>query len=137
MQKMSKGVGLFTADNIIAIIKAIPETNGSYKAVADKANEYGADVTGHTIASWVTAGNADIRRRKMNTAYARFARRYSELTRSHCQPDDNRNREMDRAMNTLRSECECGNTKGVLPNGQPETECALCRERDSHRERAA
>ena len=137
MQSMSKGIGLFTAENIIAIIKAIPETNGTYEAVAQRANEKGADVTPHTIANWVTTGNADIRARKPNTAYARFAKRYSELNKRHCQPDDNRNREMDRALNALMTECECGNVKGTLPDGRPANECEICRELDERRPKAA
>lgn len=137
MSSSSKGVGLFTAENIVAIINAIPETNGTYEAIAAHAAQHGANVAPNTIANWVTAGNADIRNGTTNTAYARFAKRFTELTAKHCAPDDNRNRELDRALETLGSLCECGNPRGKLPNGRTAPKCSQCEELDRNRPRVA
>lgn len=133
----SKGIGRFTAENIVAIITAIPETNGTYEAVAEEANRLGANIAPNTIANWVATGNADIRAKKTSTAYARFAKRYAELTSRHCNPDDNRNRELDRALNTLGNQCECGKPKGKLPNGRTAPVCNQCADLDQNRPKAA
>ena len=133
----TRGIGLFTAKNIIAIMNAIPETNGTYDAIAKRAAELGAQVAPNTIANWVTAGNADIRDRKHNTAYARFAKRFADLIGKHCAPDDNRNRELDRAFNELGNRCECGNPKATLPNGRTASKCSECAELDQQRPRVA
>ena len=37
-------VGYFTAENIVAILRAVPKTDGTYRAVVDKARERGGDV---------------------------------------------------------------------------------------------
>ena len=36
MPHKTRGVGLFTAENIVAVIRAIPESDGSYRDVARK-----------------------------------------------------------------------------------------------------
>ena len=37
MPNKTRGVGLFTAENIVAVIRAIPESDGTYRDVARKA----------------------------------------------------------------------------------------------------
>ena len=41
MPNTAQGVGLFTAENIVAAIRAIPESDGTYRDVARKAEQYG------------------------------------------------------------------------------------------------
>ena len=36
MPNKTRGVGLFTAENIVAVIRAIPESDGTYQDVARK-----------------------------------------------------------------------------------------------------
>ena len=36
MPNKTRGVGLFTAENIVAVLKAIPESDGTYRDVARK-----------------------------------------------------------------------------------------------------
>ena len=55
MPNKTRGVGLFTAENIVAAIRAIPESDGTYRDVARKAEQYGGNVHYHTI---VEAGSA-------------------------------------------------------------------------------
>ena len=49
MPNTTRGVGLFTAENIVAVIRAIPESDGTYRDVARKAEQYGGNVQYHTI----------------------------------------------------------------------------------------
>ena len=111
MPNTTRGVGLFTAENIVAVIRAIPESDGTYRDAARKAEQYGGNVQYHTISNWVSHGRADIEAGQPSTAYARFTKRYRELIDEHCGPDTNRNREFDRALEILERTCECGTTR--------------------------
>ena len=41
MPNTTRGVGLFTAENIVAAMRAIPESDGTYRDVARKSEQYG------------------------------------------------------------------------------------------------
>ena len=123
MPNKTRGVGLFTAENIVAVIRAIPESDGTYRDVARKAEQYDGYVQHHTIAGWLSHGRADVADGQPSTAYARFTKRYRELIDDHCQPDNNRNREFDRALEILERTCECGNDKMLLPDGKLGNTC--------------
>ena len=60
MPSITKGVGSFTADNIVSILRALPETNGTYAQVIARAAEHGAQLSATTLGKWVTTGRADI-----------------------------------------------------------------------------
>ncbi len=60
MPNTTRGVGLFTAENIMAVLRAIPESDGTYRDVARKAEQYGGTVHYHTISNWVRHGQADM-----------------------------------------------------------------------------
>ena len=51
MPNTTRGVGLFTAENIVAAIRAIPESDGTYRDVARKAEQYGGNFHYHTISN--------------------------------------------------------------------------------------
>ena len=123
MPNTTRGVGLFTAENIVAVLRAIPESDGTYRDVARKAEQYGSKVQYHTIAGWLSHGRADIEAGQPSTAYARFTKRYRELIDEHCQPDNNRNRELDQALEILKRTCECSNDKMLLPDGKLGSTC--------------
>ena len=78
---VSNDVGYFTAENLAAILRAVPKTDGTYRAVVAKAREHGGDVPEAELARWITEGNADIRAGNDETAYARFTRKFEELKR--------------------------------------------------------
>ena len=126
MPNTTRGVGLFTAENIVAVIRAIPESDGTYRDVARKAEQYRGTVHYHTIAGWLSHGRADVVAGQPSTAYARFTKRYRELVAEHCGPDTNRNREFDRALEILERTCECGNDKVLLPDGKLAEQCREC-----------
>ena len=64
MPNKTRGVGLFTAENIVAAIRAIPESDGTYRDVARKAQQYGGTVHYNTISNWVRHGRAECSSRK-------------------------------------------------------------------------
>ena len=66
----------FTADNIVGILRAVPESDGSFKDVSDKAEGHGVSLSPFTIGCWVTWGREDVRRHETRTAHAGFARAY-------------------------------------------------------------
>ena len=65
-------------------------------------------------------------RRADQTAYARF----DELRAEHCNPNANRNRELDAALEMLDSTCECGNPKIRKADGTLNDACQECEEID-------
>ena len=66
----------FTANNIASVLQAVPESDGSFKDVSQKAEGHGVSLSPFTIGCWVMRGREDIRRRETRTAHARFAREY-------------------------------------------------------------
>ena len=66
-----------------------------------------------------------------STAYARFTKRYQDLIDEHCGPDNNRNREFDRALEILERTCECSNDKMLLPDGKLGSTCQECQDLDA------
>ena len=140
MPNTRRGVGLFTAENIVAIMRATPESDGTYRDVARKAQQYGGTAHHHNICSWVNRGKADIKAGKQSTAYARFTKRYKELVAEHCGPDANRSRELDRALELMVRTCECGNEKMLMPDRKLGSTCQECQDLDArqrHRARRA
>ena len=121
MPNKTRGVGLFTAQNIVAAIRAIPESDGTYRDVARKAEQYGGNFHYHTISNWASHGRADIEAGQPSTAYARFTKRYRDLVAEHCGPDTNRNRELDRALEILNpnppKRCALALTPGLMGKG--------------------
>ena len=118
MPNTTRGVGLFTTENIVAAIRAIPESDGTYRDIAHKAEQYGGNFHYHTIAGWLSHGRADLAAGQPSTAYARFTKQYQDLVAQHCRPDDNRNREFDRALEILKRTCQCGNHKVLMSDGK-------------------
>ena len=126
---------MFTAENLVAVLRAIPESDGTYRDVACKAEQYGGYFHCHTISNWVRHSQSDIEAGQPSTAYARLTKRYQDLVAEHCGPDNNRNREFDRALEILERTCECGNDKMLLPDGKLGSTCQECQDLDARRRR--
>ena len=137
MPNKTRGVGLFTAENIVAVIRAIPESDGTYQDVARKAQQYGGYFHHHTISNWVSHGQADMEAGQPSTAYARFTKRYKDLIDEHCGPDTNRNREFDRALEILKRTCQCGNHKVLMSDGKLSSTCQEYQDLDTQQRRRA
>ena len=135
MPNKTRGVGLFTTENIVAVIRAIPESDGTYRDVASKADQYGGNVHYHTTSNYLSHGRLDIEAGQPSTAYARFTKLYQELVGEHCRPDHNRNREMDQALEILKRTCECGNDKVLMPDGKLSSTCQECQDLDTRQRR--
>ena len=135
MPNKTRGVGLFTAENIVAVIRAIPESDGTYRDVARKAEQHGGNVQYHTISNWISHGRADVAAGQPSTAYARFTKRHQDLIDEHCKPDNKRYREFDRALEILERTCECGNDKMLLPEGKLGSTCQECQDLDTRQRR--
>ena len=133
MPSFIKGIGSFTTDNIVAILRALPETDGTYVQVVALATENGAQLSANTIGKWITNGRTDIQAGKSQTAYARFSQRYDSIMAEHCSPDANRSRELDRAFDILERTCECGNDKMLAPDGQEQNQAQHATTWRSHR----
>ena len=117
MTTPNRGVGKFTTQNLVAVLRAVPESNGTYADVARVAQDYDGDVHPRTIRNWVQAGNADIRDGNNATAYARFAKIYKDRLAEHCNAETNRTRELDHALEILACTCQCGKPKMLLEDG--------------------
>ena len=130
MASNTKGIGYFTAENIVAVLRALPETDGTYGEVINRGREYGADVSQHTLGKLVSTGRTDLKAGKRQTAFARFAQRYDQLMEEHCNSDANRNRELDRGLEILERTCDCGNEKTVMSDGKLADQCRECQDID-------
>ena len=131
MTTPNRGVGKFTTQNLVAIVRAVPESTGTYADVTRVAADHGGDFQPHNIANWVQGGNADIRDGNTTTAYARFAKIYRELREEHCGAEINRSRELDRALETIARTCQCGNQKTLMANGHLSDQCQVCHTLDA------
>ena len=127
----TNGIGYFTGENLAAVLRALPETDGTYDEVIERARDYGAEVTRHTLSKWLTSGRKDGKMGKRTTAFARFAQHYDELREKNCNGDANRNREYERALAIMERTCECGEEKMVLPDGNLAEMCRKCDEIES------
>ena len=126
----SNVVGNFTAENIVAVLRALPETDGTYSQVIERTKAYDGNVPPHALGKWVTSGRRDLKADKHQTAFARFAQRYDQIMEKHCNADANRNRELDRAFEILERACDCGNEKAVTPDGKLADQCRECQDID-------
>ena len=135
MPNKTRGVGLFTAENIVAVLRVIPESDGTYRDVARKAEQYCGNFQYHTISNWLSHGRADVEAGQASTAYARFTKLHRDLIAEHCQPDNNRNRELDQALEILKRTCECGNDKVLMPDGKLSSTCQECQDLDTRQRR--
>ncbi len=118
----------FTAPNIAAVLRALPDTDGTYHDVVRHASEYGVAMSPSTLGKWVSKGRSDIKANKRQTAYARFALKFDQLRREHCTADANRTREFDLALQILERTCDCGNEKTILPDGTLADACRQCQD---------
>ncbi len=118
----------FTAPNIAAVLRALPDTDGTYHDVIRQVSEYGVALSPTTLGKWVSKGRSDIKANKRQTAYARFALKYDKLKREHCAAADNRTREFDLALQILERTCDCGNEKTILPDGTLADTCRQCQD---------
>ncbi len=128
MVKHSTGVGYFTAENIVAVIRALPETDGTYSEVVEQARRYGSTISKSVLGKWVATGHRDLQAGKSQTAFGRFTAMYDEIKEEHCTAEANRTREFDRALQILERTCDCGNDKITLPDGTLGETCRECQE---------
>ena len=65
----------------MAILRAVPLTDGTCGAVASKAQEYGSTVLASTLNDWIQEGREDLIAGDTETAFARFATAFDERKR--------------------------------------------------------
>ena len=68
------GVDDFKAENLVAILRAVPLTDGTCSAVASKAREYGSTVLASTLDEWIQEGREDLIAGETGTAFAGSSR---------------------------------------------------------------
>ena len=133
MASNALGIGHFTAENIVAVLRAIQDSDGTYAGVVENARRQGAIVGQDTVAKWVTQGHRDIEARK-DTSFTRFTKQHDNRLNEHCGPETNRCRQLDRALTIMNRTCECGNEKPLAPNGDVDDQCRRCQELDGSRQ---
>lgn len=80
-QDHDHGVGDFRAANLVAILRAVPQTDGTCGAVASRAREYGSTILASTLDEWIQEGREDLIAGDTETAFARFATAFDERKR--------------------------------------------------------
>ena len=71
-------LGEFRTENLVAILRAVPHTDGTSKAVASEACEYGSTVLASTVDEWIQEGREDLIAGDTEIAFARFATAFDE-----------------------------------------------------------
>ena len=132
MANHTRCVGLFTAETIATVLRALPETNGTYREVVRRASEYDVKISPVTLGKWLAHGRADIKANRRQTAYAKFSRHFDRIRREHCNADANRIREFDLALQILERTCDCDNEKITLPDGSLADTCRQCQDIEDH-----
>ena len=117
----------FTAPNIAAVLRALPDTDGTYHDVIRQVSEYGVALCQSTLGKWVSSGRSDIKANRRQTAYARFALKYDQLKREHCTADANRTREFDLALQILEGTCDCATRRARSPTAPSPTPAGSAR----------
>ena len=84
------------------------------------------------MGKWLAYGRADITANKRQTTYARFAQKYDQLKREHCNADVARNQEFDRAIQIQERTCECGNQKVTFADDTLADACHRCHDLEDH-----
>ena len=130
-----KPTGAFTAATITALLRAIPQTNGTYAEIARQAQRHGVTISRYTISSWVNKGRRDVKAHRPDTSYAVFAKEFDALKDRHCSAEQNRRREIERALAELEQTCECGQKKALLSGGRRAEACPRCMEIDGRSQR--
>ena len=130
MANDTKGTGHFTADNIVAVLKALPETDGTDEQIIEHTKENGSNLPKHALGTWVASGRADIRAGNSQTAFGRFAQRFDQIRKEHCGFEEVRTRELGRALEILDRTCECGNEKPSEADGKLADRCRGCQDID-------
>ena len=130
MNSSAQGVGYFTGQNIAAILKALPETHGTYAEVINQARAYDADISRYALGKWVSTGRRDIGAGDKSTAYARFAPCYDWLRREPRTAGAKRQREYERTLQILERTCECGNEKTWEAAHTMADRCRVCQDID-------
>ena len=75
------GVGDFRAANLVAILRAVPQTDGTRNTVASKAREHGSTMDEATLDEWIQEGREDLIAGDTETAFARFVTAFDERKR--------------------------------------------------------
>ena len=77
-QDHDHGVGDFRTPNLVAILHAVPQTDGTCGAVPSKAREYESTVTESTLDEWIQEGREDLIAGDTETAFARFVTAFDD-----------------------------------------------------------
>ena len=128
MPRNTKGVGYFTTENIVAVLRALPEIDGTYGEVAKQAAGYGSDVSQRTIGKSVSTGRKDLKAGKLQSAFARFAQQYEQIMEENCNADANRNRALGTAFEIFDKTCERGKEEVVIPEVKRADQCRECQD---------
>ena len=133
MVSNTRGIGHCTAENIVAVSRAVPQTDGTYAGVVKRAREREADVSKDMLGKWVSTGRRDLIAGRRQTAFARFADHFDRLKNEHCTADANRQREHERALRALERTCDCGKENFTMPDGTLGDRCHEIEEQEQHR----
>lgn len=73
--------GEFKAKNLVAILHAVPQTDGTCSAVASNVRKYESMVLASTLEEWLQEGHEDLIAGDTETVFARFVTPYEERKR--------------------------------------------------------
>ena len=128
MASNANGVGHFTAENIVAVLRALPETDGTYAEVVKRAREYGAEISKDTLGKWVSTGHRDLKAGNAPRRSRGSPNYFDQIKAEECGAEINRIREYERALRLLELTCGCGGEKMTMPDGSLGDSCRLCHE---------
>ena len=117
---------LFTAENIVALMRAAPDSDGTYADVCKIALEFsGCDVSPSVLGCWVRKGRSLADAGIVEHPYAQFAREFvPRLPAKGSGRDRGRAAaaaSLQQALSDLETRCDCGR-----PKDRDMPACTLC-----------
>ena len=130
MASRSQGIGLFTADSIFAVLKAIPETTGTYAEIVRQAQGHGPILSPYTLSRWVTPAAPTSWPARTTRPTRGSPNNTTSYGPNTADPMQTASANSTGRSNIMEQTCECGNDKMLIPDGTLGDTCRDCQDPD-------
>ena len=135
MPNTTRGVGLFTAENIVAVIRAIPESDGTYRDIAVRPSNTAATFTTTPFRTGSATAGLMLKLANRPPPTPDSPNGTESWSTSTADRTTTGTANCDRAIEILERTCECSNDKLLLPDGKLGNTCQECKDLDARQRR--
>ena len=116
----------FNETNILALLQAVGESDGTYKDIVEIAQlEYGGQATAGAFGNWMVRGKKDLAAGK-DSSFARLAKRVVPMIEERRGLEPGRCRVVAKAFAKFDRMCECGADRALDSAGKLLKTCRGC-----------